>query len=104
MILDIEKNDFTRFFNTNIQFHDVYLDISDNELIKKFILPTKQRLYDFHRQNYIKEWETNNCREHKRFIACLKQKNPKEAAKTLKDVHWSFEYQKKFIKQFYNMK
>jgi DNA-binding GntR family transcriptional regulator len=103
MILDVEKNDFTRLFNTNIQFHDVYLDISNNELIKKFILPTKQRLYDFPRQNYIKEWEINNCREHNHFITCLKKGNPKEAAKTLKDVHWSFEYQKKFIKAFYKM-
>ena len=103
MILDIEKNDFTRLFNTNLQFHDVYLDTSDNKLIKQFILPIKHRLYDFPRQNYIKEWEIKNCEEHKLFINCLKQGNPEKAAKVLKDAHWSFEYQKKFIKKFYNM-
>lgn len=104
IILDIEKNDFTRLFNTNVEFHDVYLDISKNELIKKFILPIKQRLYDFPRQNYIKEWEIKNCEEHQQFIDCLKQGKPEKAAKVLKDVHWSFEYQKNFIKNFYNMK
>ncbi|MBU0463102.1 MAG: GntR family transcriptional regulator, partial [Proteobacteria bacterium] len=98
IILDIEKNDFTRLFNTNVEFHDVYLDISKNELIKKFILPIKQRLYDFPRQNYIKEWEIKNCEEHQQFIDCLKQGKPEKAAKVLKDVHWSFEYQKNFIK------
>jgi len=103
MIQDVEKNDFTRLFMTNLQFHDVYLDISDNELIKKFILPIKQRLYDFPRQNYIKEWEMKNCEEHQQFIHYLKQKNPDQAAKVLKDVHWSFEYQKNFIKKFYKM-
>ncbi len=103
MILDIEKNDFTRLFNTNVEFHDVYLDISKNDLIKKFILPIKQRLYDFPRQNYIYEWEMQNCKEHQTFIDCLKHGKPEKAAKVLKDVHWSFEYQKAFIKKFYNM-
>jgi len=102
-IQDVEKNDYSRLFNTNIQFHNVYLNISSNELIKKFILPTKQRLYDFPRQNYIKEWETQNCKEHTLFIAWLKKGNPEKAAKVLKDIHWSFEYQKNFIKKFYNI-
>lgn len=104
MTQDVEKNDFTRLFNTNVQFHDVYLDISKNELIKKFILPIKQRLYDFPRQNYIYDWEIKNCDEHQQFIDCLKQGKPQKAAKVLKDVHWSFEYQKNFIKKFYNIK
>ncbi len=104
MTQDVEKNDFTRLFNTNVQFHDVYLDISKNELIKKFILPIKQRLYDFPRQNYIYDWEIKNCDEHQQFINCLKQGKPQKAAKVLKDVHWSFEYQKNFIKKFYNIK
>ena len=104
MISDIEKNDYTQLFNNNVAFHNVYIDISDNDLIKKFILPVKQRLYDFPRQNYISEWEIKNCGEHQQFIDCLKQGKPEKAAKTLKDIHWSFEYQKKFIKKFYNMK
>ncbi len=103
MSRDVEKRDYSRLFNTNIQFHNVYLDISDNELIKKFILPTKQRLYDFPRQNYISEWEIKNCEEHNRFITCLKQGDPEKAANVLRDIHWSFEYQKKYIKQFYGM-
>ena len=104
MIQDVEKNYYERLFNTNVEFHNVYLDISNNELIKKFILPTKQRLYDFPRQNYIKEWEIKNCGEHQQFIDCLKQGKPEKAARVLKDIHWSFEYQKPFIKKFYNMK
>lgn len=103
MRLDVEKNEFNRLFTTNVAFHDVYLDISHNDLIKKFILPIKQRLYDFPRQNYIRQWEIQNCKEHQAVIDCLKQGKPEQAARALKDVHWSFEYQKAFIKQFYNM-
>ena len=103
MISDIEKNDFKQLFNTNLQFHDVYIKISDNELLKKFIFPIKQRLYDFPRQDYITKWEIRNCEEHEVFIDHLKAGRPREAAKTLKDNHWSFNYQKDFIKIFYNM-
>ena len=101
MIADIKNNDFSRLFKTNLKFHNVYLDISDNEPFKKFILPIKHRLYDFPRQNYLSAWELNNCEEHRQFINNLKQGNAEDAAKILKDIHWSFEYQKDFILQFY---
>ncbi len=103
MIADIKRNDFTRLFKTNLQFHDVYLDISDNDLLKKFILPIKHRLYDFPRFRYIDDWELRNCAEHRVFIDHLKSGDARKAAHTLKDIHWSFEVQEDFIKQFYNL-
>lgn len=103
MISDIEKDDFRRLFRTNLEFHDVYIDVSGNELLKKFILPIKHRLYDFPRHNYNREWEMRNCEEHQRFIEFLKTGAAKEAAKMLRDVHWSFEVQEFYIKKFYNM-
>ncbi len=35
MIKDIEKNNFSKLFKTNLEFHNIYLDISDNETLKK---------------------------------------------------------------------
>lgn len=101
IISDIKKDDFSRLFSTNLQFHNVYLDISDNEPLKKFILPIKHRLYDFPRQNYIGAWELNNCEEHRECINHLKRGDGEGAARILRDVHWSFEFQKKFIQAFY---
>jgi DNA-binding GntR family transcriptional regulator len=104
MIKDIEKNNFSQLFKTNLEFHNIYLDISDNELLKKFIFPIKHRLYDFPRQNYIPEWEMRNSQEHKQFIESLKAGNAVEAASLLKETHWSFECQKDFIYAFYGAK
>ena len=104
MISDIENDNFSRLFKTNLQFHNVYLDVSDNELLKKFIIPIKHRLYDFPRQNYIPEWEMRNSEEHKLFIEYLEQGNADGAATLLKDTHWSFECQKDFIYTFYEVK
>jgi len=102
MVADIKKNDFNRLFDLNLKFHDVYLNVSDNDYLKKFIIPIKQRLYDFPRKNYIKEWEMRNCKEHQLFIDHLKAGRAENAATVLKDVHWSFDFQKDFIKEFYN--
>ncbi|MFT5697377.1 MAG: DNA-binding GntR family transcriptional regulator [Desulforhopalus sp.] len=104
MIADISSNNFSHLFKTNLEFHNVYLDISDNELLKKFVHPIKHRLYDFPRQNYIPEWEMRNSEEHAQFIECLKGGNASEASRLLKDAHWSFEYQKDFIYAFYGAK
>ncbi len=101
MFADISANDFSTFFKTNLQFHNVYVDISVNGMLKKFILPIKHRLYDFPRKNYIAEWEYRNCLEHQTLIEAMKRGNGAEAARILKDVHWSFEVQKDFIYTFY---
>ncbi|WP_136805833.1 GntR family transcriptional regulator [Desulfosediminicola flagellatus] len=103
MILDIEKDDFSDLFEANLEFHHTYLDISDNEPLKKFILPIKHRLYDFPRQNYIRDWELRNCEEHSQFIAYLKDGNGELAGKIMQEQHWSFEFQEDFIRKFYNM-
>ncbi len=102
MLEDIKSSQFTRLFKMNLEFHNVYLDVADNDLLKKFIIPIKHRLYDFPRQNFIPEWELRNIKEHQQFIDALKKGDGDGAAKLLKDIHWSFEYQKEFIYQFYN--
>ena len=103
MVHDITNNDFSRLFATNLAFHDVHNNLSDNPLLKKFMSPIKHRLYDFQGQSYIPEWELRNCEEHSKLIEFLKQADPLKAAKILKDVHWSYPVQENFIKQFYAM-
>lgn len=103
MLSNIKKNDFSTFFETNLEFHHTYLEVSNNEPLKKFILPIKHRLYDFPRQNYVSEWEKRNCDEHAEFISFLKEGNGEKAAMVLQEKHWSFEYQEDFIRKFYNM-
>ena len=100
---DILKDDFSRLFQTNLTFHNVVNDLSDNPLLVKFISPIKYRLYDFQGQSYIQEWELRNCDEHDRYIAFLKEGNPKAAAGVLRDIHWSFQVQESYVRQFYQL-
>lgn len=100
---EILKDDFSKLFKTNLAFHGVVNDLSDNPLLEKFIFPIKHRLYDFQGQRYIPEWELRNCDEHDQFIDFLEAEKPAEAARILKEVHWSFDVQEAFIRQFYAM-
>ncbi len=99
---DILHEDFSDYFETNLAFHEVYLRLSDNELLKEFIRPIKQRLYDFPRRKYyIKGWELRNCEEHEVFINYLEKGQWVLAGDYLRDVHWSFEVQESFILEFH---
>jgi len=100
---EITAGDFSNLFESNLEFHNTYLDVSDNITLKKFILPIKHRLYDFPRHNFIAEWELRNCNEHIQFIECLKKKDGEGAAKILREVHWSYDVQVEYIQQFYKM-
>lgn len=100
---DILRDDFSDLFQTNLAFHSVMNDLSDNPLLEKFITPIKHRLYDFQSRAYVPEWELRNCEEHDRYIRFLKEKNPAAAARVLKETHWSFEVQEDFIRQFYQI-
>lgn len=101
----IERDDFddryADFFGFNLAFHNHFLDLSDNRQVKKIVIPFKQRLYDFPRRRYIREWERQNCREHDELIDLIRTGDGKTAADLLQNRHWSFSYYEDFIRQFY---
>ncbi len=101
MISAIDQEDFDRYYELNITFHDAFLYLSENRELRRIIMPIKQRLYDFPRRAYIKEWELINCDEHAQFIEFIRRGERDNAASLWRDNHWSFTVHKKFIRQFY---
>ena len=101
MIAAIETSDYDRYYKLNIDFHDVFLGLSENDTARGIIMPLKQRLYDFPRRSYIKAWEQINCREHEQFIQHIEANDRVRAAALMRDSHWSFDAYEKFIRRFY---
>ena len=99
----VESEDFDGYYALNLQFHDVYLDLSENALLQQIVTPIKQRLYDFPRRGYLKEWELRNCDEHQQFVDFIRAGQREEAIHVMRDVHWSFQVQEKYIHKFYNL-
>jgi len=97
----INRGAFDSYYRLNLSFHDVFLNLSDNHLLRRLIMPIKQRLYDFPRRGYLVEWELRNCDEHQMFIECIEKKDCAGAVGVIKDLHWSFAAQEDFIRRFY---
>ena len=91
----------TQYYQLNIAFHNVFLDLSTNSGLKQMLMIMKQRLYDFTRLAYIKEWELINCDEHDHFIRFLREGHKDDAARLWRDSHWGYECHEKWIREYY---
>ncbi|MFC1659911.1 GntR family transcriptional regulator [Gemmatimonadota bacterium] len=96
------QGDHDQYYQKNLEFHEVFIRLSPNETLSKLIWPMKRRLYDFPRHTYVSEWERRNMDDHDRLIAMMESGDRDGAARLLRDVHWSFEVQEEYIREFYH--
>lgn len=101
----IHRRSFDKFdpqyYKLNIAFHDVFLNLSSNTTLQRILIPIKQRLYDFPRFTYIRDWELINCNEHAQFIGHVKAGDKTAAALLWHESHWSFTAHESYIREFY---
>jgi DNA-binding GntR family transcriptional regulator len=90
-----------QYYSLNIAFHNVFLELSHNTAIKSLLTTMKQRLYDFPRIAYMKDWEWSNCDEHACFINYIRKGDKDGAAMFWQETHWGFEAQENYIREFY---
>ena len=50
----LEREDYDSYYKSNLAFHGVFLNLSENKTLLQMITPLKQRLYDFPRRGYTK--------------------------------------------------
>ena len=94
----IDHDKFDLFYEKNLLFHDRFIEPCGNMTLARIIGNLKKRLYDFPRQRqWIKEWEQASIGEHQRIIDLLTAGDPAAAALFLRDVHWSYAVQEKYI-------
>jgi DNA-binding GntR family transcriptional regulator len=98
----LEKDNFNRFYEKNLEFHNLYTDLCGNSTLNKIVNNLKKRLYDFVPQDrWIKEWELSSIKEHQGLVAAIEKGDLQESLHFIHDVHWSFEVQEKFIRRYY---
>ncbi len=102
MRLALERDDFNAYYENNLRFHDIFLTLSGNRQLRDTADVLKKRLYDFPRRaGYVREWEEHSIQEHKELIRLIAERKFLEAANFIRDVHWSFSVQQKFVKKYY---
>lgn len=98
----LEKDNFNRFHEKNLEFHNFYIDLSGNSTLNKIVNNLKKRLYDFVPQDrWIKEWELSSIKEHQALVKAIEKGDLQESLYFIHNVHWSFEVQEKFIRRYY---
>jgi DNA-binding GntR family transcriptional regulator len=102
MVSSLSADDFDAYYAANLALHDVYLDLSDNKDLLRSVRTLKERLYDFpRRSSFVKEWELDSTAEHAEITARLLAGDFKGAAAYIRDVHWNFEVQERYIRTYY---
>ena len=102
MVRYLKEEDFDAYLEENAKFHKIYIDLSDNEELIHRLDILKQRLYDFPRNNeLIYAWEDAGLAEHRELLRILRTGDIAEAARYLREVHWNYDVQEEFIRQFY---
>jgi DNA-binding GntR family transcriptional regulator len=98
----IDNYNFDLYYEKNLDFHYIFLKRCGNENLIRIVETLKKRLYDFPRQKgFVKEWEEASIKEHKALIELIKKRRKEEAVAHVRDVHWSFNVQKKYIDKYY---
>jgi len=99
----LDAGDFDLYYEKNLAFHDTYLDLCGNDSLVRLVRTLKKRLYDFPRQKgFVKEWERASVDEHRTLLAHIGAGRKDEAAAYVRNVHWSFDVQKKFVLRYYD--
>jgi len=102
MRIAIGEDDFTGYYLKNLGFHRIYLELDGNDRLIKIVEGHKKRLYDFPRQQgFVKQWEEASIGEHQLLIDLIERGRAEEAALYVRDVHWSYKVQEKYILSYY---
>jgi len=100
----LAKDNFNGYYAKNLMFHNCYIKPSGNNILLDVINTLKKRLYDFPRlKSYVKEWEEASIIEHEQMPALIAENKFEEAAGFIRDVHWSFKVQEKYIRKYYSL-
>lgn len=102
MRVSLSADDFDDYYAANLCFHDVYIEKSANSELRHMAHILKERLYDFpRREAYLSEWEGKSLEEHATLASLLASGDIEGGAAYVRDVHWSFAVQERFIMAYY---
>lgn len=97
------EGEFRETYNLNRTFHIMYISQSDNNYLQTLWLNICPRLY-YTPMNIIDtlEWESVCHEQHEELIDAIERKDIKSAVSCVRDRHWSFKRQRKYIIKYYN--
>jgi len=87
MLSAAQEKDFYKYWELNAEFHEVYLNLSHNDLILHHLNILRQRLFGFGEIKWGNKLIKLNYEEHLKIIALIEKGNAIKAANYIRDVH-----------------
>ena len=88
MYKTVADKKFNKYFDLNSEFHNVYLNLSTNDMLLSQINIIRQRLFDFGTKgDWIEKVRELNYTEHLKLIELVEQGNAKKVSDFIRDVH-----------------
>lgn len=87
----LADGDIIKHNRINIEFHSVFLGLSENKRMLRYVEILKMQLYDFPRRDFGIKWNNNNLYQHRQFIKLIQEGKAILAADYLRDIHWDFD-------------
>jgi DNA-binding GntR family transcriptional regulator len=88
MLRVINKKKFSRYFELNRDFHNVYLDLSSNRPLLNHVNILRQRLFEFGAKgDWLEKVPQLNYTEHLTMIDLIEKGKCRDAADFMRDVH-----------------
>jgi len=88
MVLRVKSRAFHEYFDLNTEFHNVYLNLSENPLLLNQLNILRQRLFDFGTKgDWVKKVQVLNYEEHLKLIELIETGQAQAAVNFMRDVH-----------------
>lgn len=97
----IMKGDLRAYDRPHYQYHETLIMMAPNKFAERILHPIKNRLWDIPKKSFPQQWYLDACSEHQVVIDALREKDLEKAVSTQKNVHWGFEFNKKYIQMAY---
>lgn len=102
MRLALQEGNLEKYQARDLDFHNVFLDLSGNRTLVKIVTNLKKRLVDYARRDLsVKDWEESSIGEHQQIIELVRVGQFPSAADHLREVHWSLKVQEQFFNKYY---
>jgi DNA-binding GntR family transcriptional regulator len=97
---NLEAQNFPRYWNLNTAFHNIYLNLSTNDLILNHINILRQRLFEFGKKDWSLRRKHVIHKEHSALIDLIEKGDGVAAADFMRDVHTILDLDEKIIHSY----
>ena len=99
----VMSGDMVTYRSASLSLSQCFFEVSPNIFAERILSPIKNRLWDFPRKNFVREWYLAAVEEHSLIIDAIEERNYERLMHCVNELHWGYKYNEKCIRKEYNL-